>query len=257
MTVEPRVAVVTGGSSGIGLATVACLIAEGWRVAFFSHQPDRVAEAEDSLRRRFPRSALLGDAVDLRDDGAVRGFFARVATAWGTADALVCNAGISPKGPDGTRLPVAEIDPAQWADVLDVNLTGALRCCRCALPGMAAKGAGRVVLIGSVAGRGVPRVAGGAYVASKAALAGLARAIVADYSRHGITANTVCPGRILSPMTGAADSPANRAALERIPIGRLGTPEDVARVVAFLLRPGSDFVNGAVLDVNGGELCAP
>lgn len=257
MTAAGRVAVVTGGSSGIGLATVEALLAEGWRVALFSHQRDRVADAEAALRTRFPGCGLVADAVDLRDDGAVGAFFDRVAAEWGAADALVCNAGVSPKGPSGARTPLADIDPAEWADVLDVNLTGALRCCRAALPGMVARGSGRVVLIGSVAGRGLPRVAGGAYVASKAALAALARSIVADYSRHGVTANTVCPGRILSPMTGTADSPANRAALERIPIGRLGTPEDVARVVAFLLRPGSDFVNGAVIDVNGGELCAP
>jgi 3-oxoacyl-[acyl-carrier protein] reductase len=112
---------------------------------------------------------------------------------------------------------------------------------------------GRIVLVGSLAARTLPRIAGAAYVASKSGLAGLARCLVSEYSRYGVTANTVCPGRILSEMTGPAASPTNQAALDRIPVGRLGQPKDVARVVEFLVRPDSDFINGAIVDVNGGE----
>lgn len=252
----PRVAVVSGGSTGIGLAVVEALLAESYRVAFFSHQADRVDAARRALAIQFPRAELLADVADLRDAAAIRAFFARVADRWGAIDALACNAGISPKRPGG-RVPVADVDRAEWDDVLAVNLTGALLCCQSALPGMAARRSGRIVLIGSVAGRTLPRIAGAAYTVSKAGLVGLARSIVSEYARHGITANTVCPGRIVTEMTGAPDSPANRAALERIPIGRLGEPRDVARAVAFLLRPESDFINGAVLDVNGGEFAPP
>jgi 3-oxoacyl-[acyl-carrier protein] reductase len=137
--------------------------------------------------------------------------------------------------------------------VLRVNLTGALLCCQQVLPGIVQARHGRIVLIGSLAGRTTPKIAGASYVASKSALVGLARSIVSEYSPHGITANTICPGRIISEMSGPPDTPGNRAALTRIPIGRLGEPQDIARVVELLVRPESDFINGAIIDVNGGE----
>jgi 3-oxoacyl-[acyl-carrier protein] reductase len=248
----PGVAVVSGGSSGIGLATVETLLGAGWRVAFFSQQAARVAEAERALSQRFPSDRVMAAVVDLRDSDAVRGFFQDVASHWQAPAGLVCNAGISPKGPEG-RIPLAKTDLGEWDDVLRVNLTGALLCCQAVLPGMVQAGQGRIVIIGSLAGRSLPRIAGAAYVASKSALGGLTRSLVSEYSHHGITANLVCPGRILGDMAGAPDSPTNRAVLERVPIGRLGKPIDVARVVEFLLRPGSDFINGTIIDVNGGE----
>jgi 3-oxoacyl-[acyl-carrier protein] reductase len=112
---------------------------------------------------------------------------------------------------------------------------------------------GRIVLIGSLAARTVPKIAGASYVAAKSALVGLARSILSEYSPHGITLNTICPGRIISEMSGPPDTPGNRAALTRIPIGRVGEPQDIARVVEFPVRPESDFINGAIIDVNGGE----
>jgi 3-oxoacyl-[acyl-carrier protein] reductase len=114
-------------------------------------------------------------------------------------------------------------------------------------------GFGRIILIGSLAGRTRPRIAGGAYAASKAALAGLMRALVGSYGPFGITINLVAPGRILTPLTGDPDTPANREAVGRIPSARLGTPEDIAASVAFLASEDAGFVNGAILDINGGE----
>jgi 3-oxoacyl-[acyl-carrier protein] reductase len=255
MTAEMKsrpVAVVTGGSSGIGLAIVRELLAGGYRVAFFSQQDARVIAVRDELSAEFAADNIFAGTVDLRSAGDVRGFFSDVCQRWQAPAALVCNAGFSPKRADG-RTPLAEIDLAEWNDVLSVNLTGAMLCCQAALPAMAQQRFGRIALIGSLAGRTMPRIAGAAYVASKSALAGLARSIVSEYSRFGITANTICPGRILTEMAGTADAPANRSALERIPIGRLGSASDIARVVSFVLRPDSDFINGAVIDVNGGE----
>jgi 3-oxoacyl-[acyl-carrier protein] reductase len=246
------VAIVTGGSSGIGLAIVRALLAEGYRVAFFSQQAERVRAARAELSAEFTSANVYADTVDLRAPPEVQGFFAAVTTHWQAPAALVCNAGFSPKRPDG-RAPLADIDLAEWNDVLAVNLTGAMLCCQAVLPAMARQRFGRIAFIGSLAGRTMPRIAGAAYVASKSALAGLSRSIVSEYSRFGITANTICPGRILTEMAGTPEAPANRAALERIPIGRLGSTDDIARVVAFVLRPDSDFVNGAIIDVNGGE----
>ena len=250
------VAVVTGGSGGIGLATVERLLDAGWRVGIFSQQGDRVEAAVAALAERGFSDRVHGETVDLRDAGQIASFFSDLEGRWGEVTALVCNAGFSPKGPNG-RVAIADIDPQEWDDVLRVNLTGAFHCCRAVLPGMVRRGIGRIVLIGSVAGRTLPRIAGASYVASKGALAGFARSIVSEYGGQGVTANTVCPGRILSEMTGSPDTPGNRAALERIPIGRLGHPDDVSRVVEFLVRRESDFINGAIIDVNGGEFVAP
>jgi 3-oxoacyl-[acyl-carrier protein] reductase len=222
-------------------------------VAFFSQNADRTRASEAALRSEPGLDGrLLAGVADLRDHVSVREFFGRVRTELGPVTGLVCNAGYSPKGPAG-RVPLADIDLGEWNEVIAVNQTGALLCCQLALPDMVEAGSGRIVLIGSLAGRTMPRIAGASYVASKSALPGLARAIVSEYSGAGITANTVCPGRIVTEMTGDPDTPANRAALERIPIGRLGRPGDVARVVEFLMREDSDFINGAVIDVNGGE----
>lgn len=248
-----KVAVVSGGSTGIGLACVRHLLVSGWDVAFFSQNADRTRAAEQAIldELRF-EGRLEAGVADLRDHDSVRHFFARIRARLGPIGGLVCNAGYSPKGPDG-RVPISQIDIAEWNDVVAINQTGALLCCQLSLPDMTDLGAGRVVLIGAQGARSTPRVAGASYIATKSALAGLARSIVSEYSAQGITANMVCPGRILTRMTGAPDSPANIAALERIPIGRLGHPVDIARIVEFLLRDESDFINGAIIDVNGGE----
>lgn len=248
-----KFAVVSGGSSGIGFECVRRLLATGWDVAFFSHSADRTRAAELAIRNelRFDGSLLSG-AADLRDHSSIRAFFSRVRAELGPISGLVCNAGYSPKGPAG-RVALSEIDLDEWNEVMKVNLTGTLLCCQLSLPDMTQLGSGRIVLIGSLAARTMPRIAGASYVASKSALVGLARSIVGEYSSRGITANTVCPGRILTEMTGAPDAPANRSALERIPIGRLGRPTDIARVVEFLMQENSDFINGSIIDVNGGE----
>jgi 3-oxoacyl-[acyl-carrier protein] reductase len=252
----PRIAVVSGGSSGIGLAIAERLLAEHWRVAFFSQQAERVGEARAGLAARHGAETVRAGVVDLRDEAATRRFLGDVEAEWGRIDALVCNAGFSPKTPTG-RTPLADIALDEWNDVLVVNLTGALICCQAVLPGMAARRHGRIVLIGSVAGRTMPRIASASYVASKSALAGLMRSIVSEHAGQGISCNLIAPGRIVTEMTGDPSSVTNQAALSRIPAGRLGRPEDIARVAAFLAAPEADFINGAVLDVNGGEFTAP
>ena len=170
---------------------------------------------------------------------------------------LVCNAGVSPKGPDGLRVSFADITVEEWHEAINVNLIAAAQCCQCALPSMAREGFGRIILIGSVASRALPFIAGAAYTTSKSGLGGVARAIVSEYSSRGVTANIIAPGLILTEMAGSPESPKNQAALARIPIGRFGLPEDVARVVVFLAADAAHFINGATIDVNGGEYLAP
>ncbi|MDR6901425.1 3-oxoacyl-ACP reductase FabG [Rhizobium miluonense] len=247
-----RIAVVTGGTSGIGLATARKLLAAGHRVAVFSHSAKTVTDATAVLSAEFGSGQVLGRVVDLSDPIAVANFFEELSSTWGDAEILVCNAGISPKGLAGPRR-FEDIGLEEWNEVLAVNLTGTMLCCQAVVRGMRQAGFGRIILIGSLAGRTRPRIAGGAYAASKAALAGLMRTLVGPCGPFGITVNLVAPGRILTPLTGDPNTPANRDAVARIPSARLGTPEDIAAAVAFLASEEAGFVNGAILDINGGE----
>lgn len=247
-----RVAVVTGGSSGIGLATVRSLLAEEYRVAFFASHEQHVVQAMAHLQKEFDEDRILGCCIDIRIPAVIDGFFELVAAQWDSPDTLVCNAGISPKGLDGAT-PFDALTLDEWNDVLKVNLTGVMLCCQSVLPAMKRRKFGRIMLVGSVAGRTTPRIAGPAYVASKAALAGLSRSILSACNGTGVTVNVVAPGRILTEMAGSPDSDDNRKALHRIPVGRLGTAQDVAHVMRFLSSAQAGFINGAIIDVNGGE----
>lgn len=247
-----RVAVVTGGTTGIGLSCAEHLLIAGHRVAIFSTQAARVDKARDDLSRKFGAEKVIADAVDLRHPDALKAFFEQVERTWSSPEVLICNAGLSPKH-NGQRLAFDIIPIDEWNDVLAINLTGAMLCCQLAAPKMAASGFGRIVLIGSIAGRAMPRLAGASYVASKAALAGMAKSLVSEYSSHGVTINIVAPGNVLTDMMASPDSPAYQAALARIPSGRIGRPEDIAALVAFLASERAEFINGAIIDVNGGE----
>ncbi|ODR88413.1 SDR family oxidoreductase [Sinorhizobium alkalisoli] len=248
----PRIAVVTGGTSGIGLATARHLLARGCRVAVFGQRPANVENAARVFSREFGAERVFARVVDLAEPAQISSFFRELDERWGKAEILVCNAGISPKGPDGPT-PFQEITLDEWNAVLSVNLTGTMLCSQTALPGMVESGFGRIVFVGSIAGRAMPRIAGTAYVASKAALAGLARSLVARYAAQGITINVVAPGRIATEMAGPRDSALNRAAVARIPAGRMGEPEEVAAAIGFLTSDEAAFINGATIDVNGGE----
>ncbi len=246
------IAIVTGGTSGIGLACARRFLSSGYRVALFSQQDYRVDEAKAQLTSDFDRDNVIAETVDIRDRDAVAWFIRTVIDRWGAPSALICSAGYSPKR-NGAPARFDDIPLDEWNDVLSVNLTGAMVCCQMVIPAMALKGFGRVIFIGSVAARTMPRIAGASYVASKAGLAGLARTLVNEYAGRGVTVNTVAPGRILTEMTMPSDSPANQAALIRIPAGRLGQTDDVAAAVEFLASASAGFINGAILDVNGGE----
>ncbi|TIO04233.1 3-oxoacyl-ACP reductase FabG [Mesorhizobium sp.] len=247
-----QIAVITGGTSGIGLATAHRLLCRNYRVAVFSQRRENVEAARDELAKEFGTERVFARPVDLAVPAQIEDFFIELGAKWGSPQALVCNAGVSPKGRDGAT-PFNQIRLTEWNEVLAVNLTGAMLCCQAVGPAMMERGFGRIVLIGSVAARARPKIAGASYVASKAALSGLTRSLVSAYAAFGITVNLVAPGRILTNMAGEPNTPTNRAALAAIPAGRLGHPDDVAAVVEFLISREAGFVNGAVVDVNGGE----
>jgi 3-oxoacyl-[acyl-carrier protein] reductase len=225
-----RVAFVTGAAQGIGRCIAETLADQGARVAGGDL---RAPELE----------GILGVEIDVADETAVDAAFASVEAGLGDVDLLVLNAGVY------VIEPFEETTAASWRRTLDVNLTGAFLCARRALPRMRAHGYGRVVAVGSSAGKtgGANSVA--AYAASKAGIMVLTKSIASEYADTGVTANAVAPALIDTDMVAAM--PEMRV---KVPMGRFGTPQEVADVVAFLCSKHSSFITGEVVDVNGGFL---
>ncbi|MFE9428826.1 SDR family NAD(P)-dependent oxidoreductase [Kitasatospora sp. NPDC006697] len=232
-------AVVTGGASGIGLATAILLAGRGARVAVLDLDPSGAPEP------------LLGFTADVSDDESVRTAVAAAAGALGGIDILVNNAGI---GAAGT---VADNDDEQWHRVLDVNVLGIVRTTRAALPHLRESADAAIVNTCSIAATaGLPQRA--LYSASKGAVLSLTLAMAADHVREGIRVNCVNPGTVDTPWVGrlldaAADPGAERAALNgRQPTGRLVSAEEVAAAIAYLASPSAGSTTGTALQVDGG-----
>lgn len=245
-------AIVIGGSSGIGFDVVRKLSEAGFLVSYCGSNRDRVEASVQALTGGETQDSIIAAPVDVRDHDTLRTFISDVHSKWGRVSALVYSAGYSPKR-DGVRIPVHETALHEWHDVFEVNLTGALIACNLLLPGMMEQHYGRIVFVGSVAARTLPRFPGAPYVASKAGLAGLCRSIATEYGRFGITCNNVSPGNVATNMTGGNQSTQNIESARRIPVGRVGMPEDFGELTAFLCTQKAAFINGATIDVTGGE----
>ncbi|WPB55397.1 SDR family NAD(P)-dependent oxidoreductase [Xylophilus sp. GOD-11R] len=240
--------IVTGAARGIGLAIARRFLAEGARVVIADLQAEALEQARTSLAGGDRVLAVPCD-VSRPDDAQALAEQAR--QAFGAVGVLVNNAGISPKH-GGVKSLIADMAQAEWRQVLDVNLTGAFLVSQACLAQMRGRRYGRIVNIASQAGRTRTDIAGAHYAASKAGMLGLTRVLATEGGRDGITANAIAPGRIETPMAAEAGAAVNAAYLERIPVGRLGTPEDVAGAAAFLASADAGFISGATLDVNGG-----
>lgn len=251
---DGRVALVTGGARGIGFETVRRLLADGYRVAFVATKAEHVERALERLR--CPEDRIYAEAIDVTRQDEVERFVDRIRGRWGCIATLVNNAGISPKRADPSAPWLSQMSLDEWARVIDVNLKGPFILMKLLAPEMIANGRGRIINIGSLAGRAMPLIAGPHYAASKAGLVGLTRAAARDLAPHGTTVNCIAPGRILSDLTGPPEAPVNLSALSRIPVGRFGAAEEVAHVVAFLASPMAGFITGATIDITGGEFAA-
>jgi len=240
---ERRTLVLTGASRGIGHATVKRFASAGWRVITCS----RHAFPEDCPWEAGPEDHVVIDLADpvATAEGieAIRGRLTN-----GSLQALVNNAGISPKGPNG-RLSSLDTDLATWQQVFQVNLFAPIMLARGLIEELK-RGHGSIVNVTSIVGSRVHPFAGTAYATSKAALAGLTREMAADFGPHGIRVNAIAPGEIktdiLSPDTEQKLAPT-------IPMHRLGTPEEVAKVIYFLCSEQASYMNGAELHINGGQ----
>lgn len=229
-----RVAVVTGASRGIGRATVGLLAGRGVTTIGLARG------MADSDRTR---------QADVSDEEDVAGVFDDIVSAFGRIDILVNCAGVASTG-DPLALSVGD-----WEAVLRTNLIGTYLCCKGALPVMRRQRFGRIVNVASVAGRSYSRTASVAYTASKYGVVGLTRQLAATFGHEGITVNCVAPSQTETEMLVAATTQDQRDALAAAnPLGRLAEPLEVAETIAFLASDAASYINGAILDVNGGVL---
>jgi 3-oxoacyl-[acyl-carrier protein] reductase len=235
-----KVALVTGAAQGIGLAIARTLAGCGASVVLADVDADKAQEAAKSVTGR-----ALGLAMNVARGDEVAAGIARVMTECGRLDVLVNNAGITR---DGLLIRMKEED---WDRVIEVNLKGTFHCTKAALGVMIKQRNGRIISIASIVG--VMGNSGQAnYAASKAAILGFTKSVAREYANRGVTANAVAPGFIKTAMTEQLSEDVQARMREQIPLGRLGTPEDVAEAVAFLASDAAAYVSGQVIHVNGG-----
>ena len=244
-----RVAVVTGGASGMGEATCHELGRRGHQVAVLDVNADAAQRVADDLRSTGVTAFAVG--ADITDRAAVEEAFGKVRSELGPVGILVTSAGMF------GYASFADITEKSWAQMIEVNLSGTFRCCQVALPDMVDAGWGRIVMISSSsAQRGTPFAAH--YAASKGALLTLTKSLAREYAAHGITVNNIPPSGIETPMQHQSQAagylPSNETIAANIPLGRLGTGADIAAAVGFLCSEEAGFITGQTLGVNGGAV---
>ena len=243
---DTKTALVTGAASGIGWAISQRLARDGYQV-LMADRAESVQQAAASLAAEGAAAAegLVADVSSAAGIDALRSKLGRR-----RVDVLVNNAGIS-RGRAG--FDVTATTPEEWERVIAVNLTAPFLLSQVVVPGMRERGWGRIVNIASRAGRTGVLTGGLPYAASKAGLIGMTRALALQCAAQGITANSIAPGWVETPLTGRTPPVAAAKALQAIPLGRVAQPDEIAGIVAFLCSADAAYITGAVIDANGGS----
>jgi NAD(P)-dependent dehydrogenase (short-subunit alcohol dehydrogenase family) len=246
-----RVAVVTGGAQGIGLACVEALLEAGAHVTIADRNPHAAADARASmLAKGYSVDAV---AMDVTKSSHVDAAAERVLAARGRIDVLVCNAGIA-----GSDTPAENVTDEQWLEVIDVNLNGVFWCCRAFGRPMLAAGRGSIVNIGAMSGVIVNKPQPqSCYNASKAALHHLTKSLAAEWGARGVRVNAVAPTYINTPMTALAvrNRPMFETWIDGTPMARVGEPDEIAAVVLFLASDAASLMTGSIVLADGGYSC--
>ena len=243
MNLSDKIAVVTGGGSGIGQATAEKLAAEGATVCIGDIADDRGEAAAAAIRKNGGKAEFL--QVDLTDAASVRSFADNVLKRLGRVDILVNAAGW------GKTIPFLESDDAFWEKVVNLNFVGPMRLTKALLPQMFERKSGRIINVSSDAGR-VGCLGETVYSGAKAGLIGFTKALAREGARYSVTVNCVCPGPTDTPLMAAVPEKIREAFIKAIPMRRFGRPAEVAAAIAFFAGPQTDYVTGQVLSVSGG-----
>jgi NAD(P)-dependent dehydrogenase (short-subunit alcohol dehydrogenase family) len=245
-------AIVTGAARGMGLAIAKALYEEGTRVAIIDIDEKGVVDAAQQLDSKSSRA--IGRRVDVTNKAEIANLVKEIKKLWGSVDILVNNAG----GALNTPYVLEEIEEKDWNLVVDVNLKGTFLCSQAVIPEMVKQKGGVIVNISALAGHWRASLAGVQYVAAKAGVEGLTRQLAYDWGKYGIRINAVAPtvtltGDRVKGLWEEKSGEEKKKVLSDIPLGRLGTPEEVASVVVFLASNESSYITGITIDVSGGR----
>lgn len=244
MLLENKIVIVTGGTRGIGLATVEAFLREGATVILTGSRQETAEKAVAALKEKDPNAKVAGIAPNLSDLASVEAAFQKVAQEYGRIDVLVNNAGMS----DST--PFDKYDEATFEKVMDLNVKGVFTCARAVTPIMQAQGSGVILNTSSMVSRyGQP--SGIAYPTSKFAVNGFTLSLARELGKHGIRVNAVAPGITDTDMMRAVPEQVIQALSAQIPLGRIGKPEEVANAFVFLASEMASYITGVVLSVDG------
>ena len=241
-----KIAVVTGGSRGIGRQIVLRFAEEGAHVVFNYASHDK--EADETVNKALAFGTVVkAEKVSVTDFEGMSGMIERVNAEFSKIDILVNNAGITRDGM------LAMMKEANWDEVINVNLKAMFMLCKLVIKGMMSRKTGRIINLSSISGI-IGREGQANYAASKGGIISFTKSIAREVGKYGVTANVVAPGLIETSMTKRIPRKVLKELTAAIPAGRLGTPEEVANAIVFLASDLSSFVNGEVLNVNGGQL---
>jgi 3-oxoacyl-[acyl-carrier protein] reductase len=247
MLLKDKTAIITGGTAGIGKGIALSFAQAGANVAIFGTNPERAQEVLQEMEsvRVSPEQKFCAEMVNVAAKSDVDGVVTKLLGAWGKIDILVNNAGITR---DGLLMKMSEED---WDTVMDVNLKSVYNTTQSLIRAMIKARSGKIINISSVVG-----LTGNAgqvnYAASKSGMIGFTQSLAQEVAGRGICVNCVAPGFIQTRMTDVLNDAQKEGILKKIPMGRMGRPEDIANAVLFLAGPGSDYMTGQVLTVDGG-----